>query len=98
MTTSRQLSRKRGALLRDKNRCHYCRCELTLDTMTLDHKRPRSLGGKSIVANLVAACQACNSAKADRPYAAFKTRGVAAPRPKPAPTSWFPDDTTREYA
>lgn len=70
---SRQHSRKVGALMRDQYRCHYCRCPLTLETVTLDHKRPRSAGGNSTTGNLVAACKPCNTAKADRPYITFTT-------------------------
>lgn len=71
---SRQRARKHGALLRDKFACHYCGVALTMDTMTLDHVRPLSAGGKTVAHNLVAACRTCNETKADRPYAAFKVR------------------------
>lgn len=47
-------------LWRDKSRCAYCRCPLTMATLTLDHVVPRSKGGRFEVSNLIAACEACN--------------------------------------
>lgn len=98
MASRRQANRKRGVLIRDHGRCHYCGCELTLETMTIDHKIPRSAGGKTVVANLAAACEPCNKAKADRPYASFKTVRHVAKLAKPMRPWDLPDDTTREYA
>lgn len=37
-----------------------------LDSATIDHVYPRTLGGRAEWLNEVAACRACNSAKADR--------------------------------
>ena len=52
-------------------RCWYCGCQLTPPTsdasiktqVTRDHVVPRSKGGSSRSANLVAACRGCNNAK-----------------------------------
>lgn len=56
--------------------CHYCDLALTLrpgrpNSMTLDHKHPTSRGGYDGPSNYVAACQPCNSAKADMLYCDF---------------------------
>lgn len=38
-----------------------------MESATIDHVQPRTLGGLAEWSNEVAACRACNSAKADRP-------------------------------
>jgi 5-methylcytosine-specific restriction endonuclease McrA len=38
---------------------------------TVDHKIPKCKGGSSEIPNLVLACRACNSEKADSPYEDF---------------------------
>ena len=44
-------------------RCVYCGTSLALDSATLDHVHPLSLGGNHAPGNLVAACQPCNQLK-----------------------------------
>lgn len=57
----------RGAILaRDGYTCQYCGAQPGLGRLTLDHVVPQSRGGAWAWTNLVAACLACNSAKADR--------------------------------
>lgn len=41
--------------------CYWCRCELTRETMTLDHVIPLSRGGLNNANNYVAACEPCNT-------------------------------------
>jgi 5-methylcytosine-specific restriction endonuclease McrA len=53
---------RRAVLRRDGHRCGYCGDHAD----TVDHIRPRSKGGDTSWANLVACCGACNSRKADR--------------------------------
>ena len=48
-------------------RCFYCRRELSIGTLTMDHRIPLSRGGSHWPANLVPACKGCNSGKRDRP-------------------------------
>lgn len=45
--------------------CHYCPTELTLDTLTLDHKHTRSRHPelRYQLSNLVPACEPCNLKK-----------------------------------
>lgn len=45
---------------RDNNRCVYCGSR---EQLTIDHVRPKSLGGRDSWDNLVTACQKCNSQK-----------------------------------
>lgn len=44
-------------------RCFYCRIELDMDTVTVDHRKPLSKGGSNWLSNLVPACRFCNSKK-----------------------------------
>lgn len=61
--------------------CAYCGLEASLESITLDHVRPRR--GQTAydrADNLVLACRDCNAAKADTPLIAFlmqrRSRGV----------------------
>ena len=52
-------------------KCHYCAKHMTFhlgeiieqDSVTIDHKIPKSKGGKSTVENKVLACGKCNGEK-----------------------------------
>ncbi|WKN44340.1 HNH endonuclease [Tunicatimonas pelagia] len=54
---------RQNVFKRDKFTCQYCGSPKNL---TLDHVIPRSKGGKTSWANLVTACQPCNTQKGDR--------------------------------
>jgi 5-methylcytosine-specific restriction endonuclease McrA len=43
--------------------CHYCRRSVGAKALTLDHVVPLVRGGRSIRANMVPACKACNDKK-----------------------------------
>jgi 5-methylcytosine-specific restriction endonuclease McrA len=58
-----------NVFVRDKERCAYCNCKLTLRSTTKDHVIPRAKGGKDVLTNVVACCKACNGKKADRTLA-----------------------------
>jgi 5-methylcytosine-specific restriction endonuclease McrA len=49
--------------------CHYCYEHLSWETITLDHKIPRSQSGSDEPANLLPCCRVCNSIKGARSYA-----------------------------
>jgi len=51
--------------------CHYCGCELTDKSRTLDHMYPRRWGGISIPDNLIPSCKNCNGEKMDMTYKQF---------------------------
>jgi hypothetical protein len=53
---------KPGVLARDKRTCAFCGGYAT----TVDHLRPKSLGGANSWLNCVAACKTCNGRKANR--------------------------------
>lgn len=52
--------------LRDKGKCAYCACAVTVKDMTYDHVVPRSQGGATSWTNIVASCKPCNRKKGDR--------------------------------
>jgi 5-methylcytosine-specific restriction endonuclease McrA len=51
---------------RDRYRCQYCMRKCALAEITFDHVLPRSRGGGTTWENIVSACVACNSRKANR--------------------------------
>lgn len=55
---------RREVLRRDSYTCQYCG-KHSLD-LTIDHVRPRHMGGPHIWTNVVAACPACNHKKGGR--------------------------------
>jgi hypothetical protein len=57
---------RRNIFARDKNRCQYCGKRYPTSELSLDHVIPRSLGGKSVWANMVCACTGCNVKKGGR--------------------------------
>jgi len=88
---------------RDGFRCQYCGDRKKMAELNYDHVLPRRLGGKTNWDNIVAACYACNSFKADRtpeqagmrlrkrPYKP-KTLPMLGPRFdfKEVPVTWLP--------
>lgn len=72
---------KQAVLARDSFTCQYCG-NRTSD-LTLDHVIPKTRGGETVWANVVACCKPCNTAKGDRSVrdAGFKlTRVPREPR------------------
>jgi len=59
------LSRK-NIFERDHNTCQYCGKKFPREDLTIDHVKPRSLGGKNEWVNLVLACYRCNARKQNR--------------------------------
>jgi 5-methylcytosine-specific restriction endonuclease McrA len=51
---------------RDDFTCQFCGARLGAENLTIDHVLPRSRGGGTSWTNCVAACEPCNSRKADR--------------------------------
>ena len=52
--------------LRDGFACSYCGAKLPMHELTYDHVVPRARGGRTTWDNIVTACYACNSKKANR--------------------------------
>ena len=57
---------RRSLLNRDMGKCGYCRCNVSMKTMTIDHIMPKSRGGKNEWENCVCSCEKCNARKGDR--------------------------------
>ena len=72
---------------RDQHRCQYCGVRCTIDQLTYDHVIPRSHGGKTAWDNIVSACYACNSKKANRTPQQAGMKLLAQPK---RPT-WMPE-------
>lgn len=53
-------------------RCFYCDCELTYEEATLEHLQAQSHGGTWDLGNLVLACYACNQARGNSDWPAFR--------------------------
>src|SRR3982750_2792816 len=62
---------------RDNFACRYCgRTAMAGAFLEPDHVVPSSRGGRDIAANLVTACDACNSGKSDTPLTAPPVENV----------------------
>jgi 5-methylcytosine-specific restriction endonuclease McrA len=48
--------------------CWWCRKELPLEELTLDHLRPKSRGGSNSLENLRLACLPCNTSRGNSSY------------------------------
>jgi 5-methylcytosine-specific restriction endonuclease McrA len=57
---------RKNVIWRDQNQCQYCTKFFESDSLTIDHVKPRSKGGKNTWTNLVAACKKCNQKKGNR--------------------------------
>lgn len=54
------LFNRKMVYLRDNYTCQYCGEQFTAKDLTLDHVKPKSLGGVSSWSNLVTCCATCN--------------------------------------
>lgn len=68
---NRRLTRFPWVVEMRKQLCHYC----GQPGGTIDHKVPRSKGGKPTPANCVPACEPCNVFRGNRDYEWFRTVG-----------------------
>ena len=71
---------------RDEHECQYCGVGLPPSKLQVEHVLPRSKGGPTTWENCVAACDACNSAKADK----LPREAGMKLRKKPTAPSWKP--------
>lgn len=58
---------KRAVFLRDYHTCQYCGERLEKRECTVDHIKPKALGGKTSWTNCTTACTKCNNLKNDFP-------------------------------
>ncbi len=87
---------------RDQFTCQYCGVQLPASDLQMEHVFPRSRGGPTSWENCVAACDSCNSRKADKtpdeagmrlksePVKPEWTPKLAIPKGKPMRASWEP--------
>ena len=80
-----RMKRFRCRLLRLDPHCHYCRCALDHESSTLDHKIPKSRGGKDSRSNLVLACNPCQKQKGARGYEEFMRNEIEPQLQHPPP-------------
>jgi 5-methylcytosine-specific restriction endonuclease McrA len=55
-----------NVFMRDEFRCMYCGKECAQRELTFDHVIPRSQGGRTEWANILSACNRCNTQKGNR--------------------------------
>lgn len=77
--------------LRDEFSCQYCGAT---GEMTFDHVIPRASGGRTTWENVVAACPACNLAKADK---SLKAARMSLRKPVARPTAEALRNTGRKF-
>ena len=53
--------KERATLFERQKTCHWCGCQLTLETATLEHIYPLSKGGLDNPNNYTLACEPCNT-------------------------------------
>jgi 5-methylcytosine-specific restriction endonuclease McrA len=70
-----------NVFLRDRFTCQYCAADFASEDLTFDHVIPRSLGGRTVWANVVAACEPCNLKKANRLPMQSGVYPITTPRP-----------------
>jgi 5-methylcytosine-specific restriction endonuclease McrA len=75
-----------NVLARDRFECQYCGVRLTPRMATLDHVKPRRLGGGTSWTNLVCACETCNRKKGGR----TPEEAQMPLRTKPIAPRWLP--------
>lgn len=59
-------SRRNWLFIKQGGICHYCRQATSWEDWTVEHRIPRSRGGKGDPNNLVGACWLCNNRKGNR--------------------------------
>ena len=57
---------RRNIFARDEGRCQYCSRRYPMSQLTLDHVKPKSLGGQTTWENVTTACVNCNTTKGGR--------------------------------
>lgn len=57
---------RQNVLARDRFACQYCGDKKPTSELTFDHVMPRSRGGRTLWTNIVTACSACNTRKANK--------------------------------
>jgi 5-methylcytosine-specific restriction endonuclease McrA len=71
--TSSEAKRLWRTAIKEKWHCTCSYCGKTYDSsqLTLDHVKPRALGGSNLTSNLVPSCRKCNQAKGSTNWLEF---------------------------
>jgi uncharacterized protein (TIGR02646 family) len=78
-------TKRKKALIREKifakfdGHCAYCGCKIEIETFEIDHKTPKSKGGKNNLINLFPSCGLCNTFKYNRDIREFKKYLISIP-------------------
>jgi 5-methylcytosine-specific restriction endonuclease McrA len=73
---------RREVFRRDNYTCQYCGKHL--GNLTVDHVRPKHMGGEHIWTNVVAACPSCNHRKGGRPMEEVHMKLLHYPKEPPS--------------
>lgn len=57
---------RKNVWLRDEGTCQYCNKTINVQSFTLDHVVPKSIGGKTSWENVVVCCYDCNQKKGEK--------------------------------
>ena len=87
---------RREVFRRDNYTCQYCGKKVP--NLTIDHVKPRHLGGMHIWTNVVAACQACNHHKGGRKLEESHMSLLQPPREPPASAAYLFGQHAKENA
>lgn len=74
MNSSNRANKVKKLIQRDGSKCHYCKCVLNNNNITVDHVIPKSKGGSDRIENLVLSCEFCNYQRSDIDYKEFKDK------------------------
>jgi len=83
-----------NVFLRDRFSCQYCGGGFSASDLTFDHVVPRSKGGRTNWANVVAACSPCNLRKGNRLSGQCNMQPLAKPI---APNVWQLQENGRAF-
>lgn len=83
-----------NVFLRDRFTCQYCGRRFSSHDLTFDHVVPRSLGGRTTWANVVAACGPCNLRKGAKP---LRQAGMHLRRWPAEPSTWQLQQAGRSF-
>lgn len=79
---------KRNVFLRDEYRCQYCKNRFHTCDLSLDHVKPRCMGGRLIWENAVTSCLKCNGRKGSLTVNQLKSVGMKLNREPVTPTQY----------
>ena len=79
---------KRNVFLRDEYKCQYCSVQFNSKELSLDHVKPRCLGGKLSWDNSVTCCKVCNGRKGSLTLKELSRVGMTLSRPPFVPSQY----------